>query len=121
MGNEYGIAMYAQDPVWNGNAFWSNKSGNRNGFDDMTTSSINGMYPPPGGDKFDVYLTNNPFVNDTGGNFSLNSTANAGALITNTAIPGIFPGGANTGYASFGAVQPIGGSSSTINIFPVFD
>lgn len=61
-----------------------------------------------------ITLTADPFTNDSGSNrdYSLNNTAGGGALLRGLGFPGIFPGGASTGYASPGAVQPSLTSSS---------
>lgn len=60
-------------------------------------------------------LTSDPCVNAAGGNFSLNSTAGAGALLRAAGWPGVFPGGTTTGYLDIGAAQhqDSGGSSGT--------
>lgn len=59
-----------------------------------------------------VSLTASPFTNAASGDFSLNNTAGAGALLRAAAAPGVFPAGLTTGYADIGAVQhadPVGG------------
>lgn len=50
-------------------------------------------------------LTGNPFTSAGTGDFSLNSTAGAGALCKAAGFPGVFPGIASTGNMDIGAVQ----------------
>lgn len=52
-----------------------------------------------------VTLTGDPFTNAAAGDFSLNSTAGAGAACRAAGFPGAFPGGLTTGYLDIGAVQ----------------
>lgn len=72
------------------NAFGSNSSGAYN-----TT-----MFTLPG----EVTLTGNPFTNAGSGDFSLNSTAGAGAACKAVGFPGILLAG-GTGYIDIGALQ----------------
>lgn len=62
-----------------------------------------------------VTLSGNPFTNATGGDFSLNTTAGAGALCRAAGMPGVFPGGLTTGFLDIGAVQSstAGGGGTT--------
>jgi hypothetical protein len=53
----------------------------------------------------DVSLTGNPFTASASGDFSLNSTAGAGAAVRAAGWPGVFPGGLTTGYLDGGAAQ----------------
>lgn len=52
------------------------------------------------------------FVNAAGGNFALNNTAGAGALLRAAGIPGVFPSGTTTGFLDIGAAQHADPSSS---------
>jgi hypothetical protein len=55
------------------------------------------------------------FTNAASGDFSLNSTAGAGAILRATGLPGVFPVGLTTGYLDIGAAQhadPAGGGES---------
>lgn len=45
------------------------------------------------------------FTNAASGDFSLNNTAGAGALLRATGFPGVLPGGTTTGYIDIGAAQ----------------
>lgn len=53
----------------------------------------------------DQILTASPFTSAGTGDFSLNTTAGGGALCRATGFPGVFSGGASTGYIDIGAVQ----------------
>lgn len=63
----------------------------------------------------DVTLTGDPFTNKAGGDFSLNSTAGAGAACKQVGFPGVSKFG--TGYADIGPLSPqAGGGGTTIVI-----
>lgn len=84
------VATPVTHPGIDYNAFYANTSGAR-------------QYLNAG--AHDVSLTASPFTNAAGGDFSLNSTAGAGAACRAAGFPGLFPGGATTGYADIGAAQ----------------
>jgi len=90
---------------WNYNAFYNNTSGARN-------NVIAGAN--------DVTLTGDPFTNGAAGDFSLNSTAGAGAACRAVGFPGVFPGGLTTGYLDIGAAQhqDSGGSGGGLLVNP---
>lgn len=95
------------------NGFWSNTSGAMNNISNYGNSVlITGSSP-----------TNDPFVNDGSGNFALNSTAGAGALLQNAGFPGSVIGlGTTVGYEDIGPFRhqdPSGGGNTYI--FPQFD
>jgi hypothetical protein len=86
-----------------GNGYWNNTTGTREYGSDGTygstptavTNPINavGAY----GNNLDVVVTsvagsNNPFTNDAGNDFTLNSTTGAGALLRGAAPPGRIAG-----------------------------
>ncbi len=73
------------------NAYRNNTSGNFNNFSAGTN---------------DVTLTGDPFTNAAGGDYSLNSTAGAGAACKAAAFPGVSLFG--TGYLDIGALQSQG-------------
>ena len=92
----YGIVANGTSYVFaNGNAVGSNTSGNYS-----NVIPINS-----------IALTANPFVNSSGGNYALNSTAGGGALLLGLGLPALFPGGLSTGSPSVGAVETAGSSS----------
>jgi len=70
------------------NAFWSNTSGNENGFGDSPSFS-------------DVTLAADPFTNAAGGDLSIVS----GSLAKAAGIPGLFENQSYTSYLDIGAVQ----------------
>lgn len=76
-----------------------------------TSGAINGTSATSFGN---IALSSDPFVASGSGNFALNNTAGAGASCRAAGIPGVFPGGATTGYLDIGAVQhqDSGGSST---------
>ncbi len=85
-------------PTVDYNAFYSNTSGARN----LLPASPN-----------DVTLSGNPFTNPSGGDFTLNNTAGAGAACRNAGFPGALLYG-GTGYLDIGALRhqdPAGGGS----------
>jgi hypothetical protein len=79
------------------NAYYNNTSGPRNN-----------VFLGP----HDVTLTGDPFTNAAGNDFTLNSTAGAGAACRNAGTPGTLPGLASqVGYADIGVYrhQDVGG------------
>ena len=103
-GSSYGMqgsSAYAALPQFDGNAYYSNTSGNRNNLDD--TSGINGVSPYT--NVLEVILTASPFVNAVGGDFTLNNTAGGGAACRGHGIPGTLPGSSLVGYRDFGVFQ----------------
>ena len=72
-----------------------------------TSGNLNNITAGP----HDVTLTGNPFNNPGSGDFSLNSTAGAGAAVRGAGFQGSF-GGAVNGAIDGGAIQSTGGASS---------
>ena len=68
----------------------------------------NSMVAQPG----DVTLSGDPFNGRTSNDFSLNSTAGAGAACRQAGFPGVLQSG-GTGFASIGALDPSAGGGST--------
>lgn len=67
-----------------------------------------------------VTLTGSPFTNAGSGDFSLNTTAGAGAACRAAAYPGVFPGATTTGYLDIGAAQhadPAASGGESVAIF----
>lgn len=63
--------------------------------------------------NFVTNTTGSFFTNAAGGDFSLNATANQGALARGAGYPGLMPRGTSTGYLDIGAIQhadPAGGT-----------
>ena len=76
------------------NSYWNNTSGNFRGSSALTN------------DLADVFPTGDPFVSRLTGNFSLNNTTGAGALLRGAGYPGAVGwGSGNTGYIDIGAFQ----------------
>jgi hypothetical protein len=94
---------------WDGNAYWNNTTGTRNNMDDAgITNVINGVSPYL--NTLDVVIastagSNNPFTNDAGGDFTLNATAGAGALIRGHGVPASYPNATGTNNRDMGAFQ----------------
>jgi hypothetical protein len=63
----------------------------------------------------DVILTGNPFNLSTSTDFSLNSTAGAGAACRSAGFPGTLSGMSSTGYEDIGAIRHKDPSSAVIN------
>lgn len=61
-----------------------------------------------------ITLTGNPYVDSANGNFALNNTAGAGALLRALSYPSTFPAGLTANYLDIGAAQhqDAGGGSS---------
>lgn len=60
------------------------------------------------------------FTNAAAGDFSLNNTAGAGALLRAAGYPGLFPGGLTTGYSDIGAAphaDPVSSGGQAVSIF----
>lgn len=119
----YGIfssSNWAANPLWDGNAYYNNSSGNRNGADNTTISSGVNAGINPYINAHDIQLTASPFVNASTGNFSLNSTAGGGASIRGMGVPTSWPGNSLTTSApSMGVSTPScsAGSGSCSVIF----
>jgi hypothetical protein len=96
-------------PEWDGNAYYSNTSGNRNNLDDTSTTPVNGSAPYT--NVYDITatttpaLTSLPFVNVGSLDFRLNNTAGGGASLRGNAPGNTLPGLSTTGYRDFGAIQ----------------
>jgi hypothetical protein len=98
----HGSGIQGSCTIYN-NAFGSNTAGSY-------ICSGEAIY---GGVFNNIGLTADPFVNDAGGNYALNSTAGGGAALKAAGVPGVFPGGLTTGYPDIGAAQSNGGSGNT--------
>ncbi len=98
-------AGWGKFPQWDGNAYFGNGTAARNNADDTgSTNPINAANPYS--NTLDVTLTGSPFTNAAGHDFTLNSTAGAGASANGAGTPGAIPGLVQTGSVSFGAFQP---------------
>lgn len=104
------LASAAGSPAqmeYDGNAFFSNTSGNRNNMDDTgTVNALNaaGTYT----NVNDIICTADPFVNAASGDFRLNQNPTAGAAIRGLGAYQLPPGStspANKGFSDMGAVQ----------------
>ena len=119
----YGMANLAGAGVaarreWDGNAFYSNTSGDRNNFDDTTVNPVNAVAPYTNVlDVLSGTLTVNPFTNAAGGDFTLNSTANGGALLRATGAFNAWPNLTQVGYRDFGAIQHQDAGGTTFTTF----
>jgi hypothetical protein len=91
-------------PNGNFNFFYNNTSGPRNNY-------------PAGAN--DVSLSGSPFTNAAGGDFSLNNTAGAGALVRAAGFPGTMPGGLTVGYRDGGAAQHQDSGGGSVAISPL--
>lgn len=119
----YGVnapsAGFPATPLLDGNAYFNNTSGARNGIDSTAGILGVGAYT----NVFDVILTGDPFTNAAGNVFTLNTTAGAGAAVRAAGLPGAFPGGLTTGYLDMGAAQhadpAAGGGGAGIFTSPV--
>lgn len=87
------------DPCHDGNAYWNNTAGAKNG----CTSTTGAYAAAPYTIAFDITLTGDPYTNSAGGNFTLNNTAGAGAACRAAGIPGSL--GGQTGYPDLGVYQ----------------
>jgi len=107
-GTVYGIkanstgAIPAQS-LFDGNCFYNNRTAARNNMDSIT--GIFGVGPHT--NVFDKLVTaGDIFTNAAGGDWSLNATANQGALCRSAAVPATWPGLATTThYGDMGAVR----------------
>jgi hypothetical protein len=104
--NGYSLAAgWGKFPQWDGNAYFGNATAARNNADDTgSTNPINAANPYS--NTLDVTLSGSPFTNAGTHDFTLNSTAGAGAAAKGTATPGSFSGLSQSGSMSFGALQP---------------
>ena len=111
-------AGWPASPVIDGNAYYSNTSGNRNNVDDTTVNPVNGVSPYA--NVFDITaattpaLTVSPFTSAGTGDFTLNNTAGGGASLRANAPGNSFPGSTPVGYRDFGAIQH---QDSPANVF----
>lgn len=88
-------ATIKNTPATQNNGFWSNGSGATNNYVSPSTDvQITGTDP-----------TNDPFVSKATGNFALNSTAGAGALLRAVGFIGTLAGVASIGYEDIGTFQ----------------
>jgi hypothetical protein len=93
------------DVEWDGNAYYNNTTGTRHFMDDAGgTNVINGVSPYL--NPLDILVTaGSPFTNAAGGDFTLNSTANQGALIRGVGVPASYPNATGTNNRDMGAFQ----------------
>ena len=98
--NDFGYIQQQASSITDGNSFYGAGS-----LPNVNYGSVNnGWYYS---NSHDVQLTGSPFVNASSGNYSLNGTVGAGALIKNAGTPTIVQGLSSTpNYTSYGAVQP---------------
>ncbi len=86
-------------------ATYNNTSGASSGVFTTNTGSITG--------------SGSFFVNAAGGDFSLNNTASAGALLRGAALPQLFPVITTASHADIGAAQSgLGGSTGSASSVP---
>lgn len=91
-------------PNYDGNAYYNNTSGTRSNLDDVGgTNPINAANPYT--NVHDVILTGDPFTNAAGGDFTLNTTAGAGAACRAAGLPSTIAGATGTGYPDLGVFQ----------------
>ncbi len=96
----YGASVSAY-PLFQGwLAAGNNTSGATNGF---SGNFLMPLHSTPAGST--IALSGDPFTNAASGDFSLNSTAGAGAACRAAGYPGVFPGATTTGYVDLGAAQ----------------
>ncbi len=95
-------------PQWDGNAYFGNG----------TTNPVNAANPYS--NSLDVTLSGQPFTNTSTHDFTLNSTAGAGAACKAAATPGAIPGLSVLGYLDMGALQSqcVAGATTTYVIAP---
>lgn len=99
----YTSAGYPAEFCWDGNAYYSNTSGNRGNMDDTSTVAINGVNAYT--NALDVIVTaGTPYTNSASNDFTLNSTASQGALLRGTS-GGAPYGVSQTSYLDFGVFQ----------------
>ncbi len=108
-------AGFAASAFFDGNGYYNNTSGARSNADDAgSTIPINavGTYT----NTLDVINTTGSFfTNAAGGDFTLNNTANQGALVRGHGTPGTMPGVSQVGYRDMGVFQhqDAGGASGS--------
>jgi hypothetical protein len=102
------------DPSFDGNAYWNNTSGARSNMDDTSTNAIDGVAAYT--NVFDKTLTGTPYNASGSNDFSLNSTAGAGASCRAGGTPGTWLNGVPTGYLDMGAVQHLDSASSLVGV-----
>lgn len=83
--------------------------GGYNAFGSNTGGARSTQWPTLTGD---VALSGDPFTNKSGGDFSLNSTAGAGAACKQVGFPGVLRNG-GTGFADIGPLSPQASAGST--------
>lgn len=92
--SSYGLSTLGStlvsDSEWDGNAYYNNTSGTRNG---VGTGTV------------DIILTADPFTSSSAGDFSLNKTLGGGAACRGLGFPATFPGATTIGYLDIGAAQ----------------
>ena len=109
----YGINMASSAGIraffnFDGNAYYSNTSGNRNNMDDTTTNKQNGVAPYT--NVSDVFPASSPFVAAASYNWNLNQNS-SGAAIRGYGVPKTWPAisGSNasitTSFVDMGAVE----------------
>lgn len=98
---------------WDGNAFYSNTSGNRRNIDDTSTNAVDGVSPYT--NTKDVVLSADPFVDKTTNDFRLNTATGGGALLRGTGVVNTFPTLTYQSYADMGAVEVQAGSVSVVS------
>ncbi len=115
----YGLAAtnsaYPARWEWDGNAYYTNTSGNRNNLDD-TGSAIAIDLSGPYSNTLDVTLSATPFNNAASNDFTLNNTAGGGAAARAFGVPNAFPGLSQASYNDMGAFQhqDAGGSAGML-------
>jgi len=110
-GLDFVTATWRASYFYDGNAYGANSTAPRHNADDVSTNKLDAVAPYT--NPLDVTGINDPWVNRTGGNYTLNSTAGAGALISSQGFPGAFGTGttSTTGYRAIGPIQPQVGST----------
>lgn len=98
-------------PSLDGNAYWANASGLYVRSDSGSVEAVNAALAYTMSQDVDLGSAagNDPFTNAAGGDFSLNNTAGAGALLRGTAPLEVWPGLSQSGHLDFGAIQGLGG------------
>lgn len=101
MNDTFGLLPASEN--YDGNAYFSNTSGNRNNFDGLT-GNLN--TPAAYKNVNDVILAASPFVNPAGNDFRLNNTIGGGAACKNIAVPQTILNTTNfQNYADLGVMQ----------------
>jgi len=113
-------AALPADPRYDGNVYYNNTT-NRVNMDGTSTNPVDGVSPYT--NTLDILCTVSPFTNAAGNDFTLNNTANGGALVRGkmgpiggTLYSGILGLTTLTGYADPGVYQhqdPAGGGGGS--------